>query len=480
MRKIAFGLALIAAGLFSMAYGSWTTPVNVSQSPGVDCTNPKVAFGPDGRLHMVWAAQWTTLTSDVIYVNYDGIAWSAPLKLTIASDGSCHFPDIASNARGSLAVIWEQNQEHWVRFFNGASGVWEEPFKVGESDTGNASQPKIALDNEDNIHAYWFSLSGGWSFVRSRINGTWEDQFRLSQPFHRSKEGAVAAGADGRAWVVYVEKGTDGMYRLWWRVRTATSFWSGPVRFPIPEENIELSQPHVDVDPSTNIPWTVYLRAGVPEGNNAVGLFKMDGSPFPYYPVIGFRAQHYPRIAIDGAGQKSVAVQTGQGDHGTGVSFTTQNGSGWTTPFTFAYSNGWPKLPGIAAELFGNVAVCWSSRTDSFYQAYVTTRDPVGLKRFDPPVNRSLTINISTAWRNPQITFNFSWGANPDNNDAYVRGYRIYIKRGGGDYVPLLEVGRTTFSQAISFTWTELGEKCQFAISTVSPSGLDGEKAAFF
>jgi hypothetical protein len=427
MRRTACWLAFIILGLSVAAYASWTTPVNVSQSPGVDCTNPKVAFGPDGRLHMVWAVQWTAVTTDVIYVNSDGTAWSAPLKLTTSSDGAAHFPDIASNSRGSLAVIWEQNGEHWVRFFSGSTRTWEEPFKVGEYDTGDQSQPKIALDNEDNIHAYWFSLTGGWSFVRSRIGGVWEDQFRLSQPMHRSKEGAIAAGSDGRVWVVYVEKGTDGMYRLWWRVRAATSPWSDPVRFPVPELDIEQQQPHIDVDPSTNIPWVVYLRAAVPEGNNAVGLFKMDGNPFPHFPVIDFRAQHYPRIAIDGAGLKSVAVQTGQGDHGTGISFTTQSGSGWTTPFTFASSNGWPKLPGISAEPYGNVAVCWSSRTDGFYQAYVATKDPVALKRYDPPVNRSLAITISSAWRNPSITFNFSWQANPANNDAYVRGYRISI-----------------------------------------------------
>lgn len=475
--RIGLWLVLIVLGLGSVAFGSWTTPVNVSQTPGSDCTNPKVAFGPDGRLHMVWATQWTPTTTDIIYVNYDGIAWSQPLKLTTRSAGTCHMPDIASNSKGSLAVIWEQNSEHWVRFFNGSTQAWEEPFRVGESDTGYFSQPKIALDSADNIHGYWFSLSGGWSFVRSRIGGVWEDQFRLSAPFRRSKEGAIAVGHDGTAWVVYIEKSTDGVYRIWWRQRTASTFWTDARRFPL--QDIEQQQPHIDVDPTTNIPWVVYTEAGIPEGHNAVGLFKMEGNPFPYYSVIGFRAQHYPRIAIDGTGEKSIAVQTGQGDHGTGISFTTQAGSGWTAPFTFANSNGWPKLPGIAAELYGNVAVCWSSRTGSNFQAYVTFLEPVAIKHFYPPVNRSVSISVTGAWRNPNVTFNFSWQANPGNNNAYIRGYRLYIKRGGGDFQPLLEVNGSTFSQAISFSGSDLTQKLQFAISTVSLVGIEGERATF-
>jgi len=130
----------------------------------------------------------------------------------------------------------------------------------------------------------------------------------------------------------------------------------------------------------------------------------------------------------------------------------------------------WTKAGGISADDFGNVAVCCSA----YYGAngsdvQLFSLEPISPKYFLPPVNLSATVVMSSLKTTPKITYNLSWSANPENNEAYLNGYKIYVKENTGSYQLLTSVTKSTFSQSLEFS--DFTKKRRFAISTVNLGG---------
>jgi hypothetical protein len=466
--------AVLALGLWS--FGAFTFPTNVSHS--VNSSHwPSVVFGVDGMVHMVYVVNYTDTSSDVVYVNYDGVAWSAPVKITSAADHVTTFPFIASNSKGTLAAVWEQGGETWINVFNPVTRTWGTEEMVDEAWTGYLNKPKVAVDEFDNIYCFYFTRgSGGYAYVKARINGVWEARFRVNLNRLRTKEGMIAVGKDGVIWVAYANKLVGGQYKIYFRTRTKDTGWSGG-RTTAGSATTE-EQAYLAIDPTTNIPWVSYMGNEGTEGSNFVDLVKLDLKDYPRERVIPERLEHYPRLAIDNEGKGHIAVQIGQGDNGTGIIYTNNVDGPWTTPIVFPNSGGGPKLPNIAADPYGNVAVVWDSMIDMIPQAWFTSRYPVELKHAYPPAGRSMKIDITGAMRSYSLTYNLSWAKNPDNNDTFIRGYKIYKKVGEGDFEFLMEVDKTVFAQSLAFT--DLLGKVQFAISTVTTAGFEGERVPFF
>jgi hypothetical protein len=467
-------LSILALGLWS--FGAFTFPVNVSNS-SVSSQWPAVCFGTDGMVHMVWVVTYSATSSDVMYVNYDGVTWSTPVKITATPDHGRTFPFIACNDKGTLAVVWEQSGgETWINVFDYVKRTWGTEEMVDEAWTGYLNKPKVALDPYGNIYCFYFTRGLGYAYTKCKINGVWEARFRVNLNRLRTKEGMIAVAGDGRIWVAYSNKMTNGQYKVYFRTRTKDTPFSGG-RAPSPGKTTE-EQAYLAVDPTTNIPWVTYMGNEGTEGSNFVNLVKLDEKNYPRESVIPERLEHYPRLAIDSEGKGHVAVEIGQGDNGTGIIYTNNVDGPWTTPIDLPNSGGGPKLPNIAADPYGNVAVVWDSMIDMVPQAWFTSRYPVEIKHFYAPAGRSVKIGITGTMHDYALTYTLSWAKNPDNNDKFIRGYRIYKKTGAGDYEFVVEVDKTVFSQ--SFNFTALLGKVQFAISTVSTAGFEGERVSFF
>jgi len=465
-------LSVLALGLWS--FGAFTFPANVSNS-SVSSQWPSVCFGMDGMIHMVWVVTYSKTSSDVVYVNYDGVTWSTPVKITPAADHIRTFPFIAGNNKGTLAVVWEQAAETWINVFDPVQKTWGTPEMVDEAWTGYLNKPKVALDNDDNIYCFYFTRGLGYGFTKSRINGVWEARFRVNMPGLRTKEGMIGVANDGRIWVAYGNKMLGGQYKIRFRTRTKDTPWSGG-QAPSPGKTTE-EQAYLAIDPITDVPWVAYMGNNGTEGANFIDLVKLDEKTYPREHVIPPRLEHYPRLAIDNEGKGHVAVEIGQGDNGNGVIYTNNVSGTWAPAVVFPNSGGGPKMPNIAADPYGNVAVVWDSMIDMVPQVWFTSRDPVEIKHFYAPVSRSMKIAVTGAMHDYSLTYTLNWAKNPDNNDKFIRGYRIYKKIAGGDYEFVLEVNNTTFSQ--TFNFTGLLGKVQFAISTVSTAGFEGERVSF-
>ncbi len=466
-------LSVLALGLWS--FGQFTFPVNVTQS-GFDSRWPSVCFSPDGVAHLTWVVNYSTTSSDVLYVNYDGATWSAPVKVTPTPDYVRTFPFIACNANGMLAVIWEQsNGETWVNTYDPVLAAWGVPEMIDEQITGYLSKPKVALDSFNNIYCFYFTRGMGWGWTKCRINGVWENHFRVNIPGLRTKEGMIGVGNDGKVWVGYCNKMFGGNYELFYRTRTKDIGWSEAIN-PSGSTHTE-EQAYLAIDPTTNIAWVSYMGNTGQEGSNYVDLIKLDGLTNPREHVIEERLEHYPRLAIDSEGKGHVAVQIGQGDNGTGVIYTNKVSGAWETPIVFPNSGGGPKMPNMASDPYGNVAVVWDSMVDMIPQVWFTSRYPVELKHSYPPINCSLTVSVPSVFSGNSTTYTLNWEKNPDNNDTYIRGYKIYKKAGEANFELEKEVDKSTFSYSLTFTGAQA--KYQFAISAVTTAGFEGDKVIF-
>jgi hypothetical protein len=469
---VLFGLALILAPL---SYGQWSDPINVSKTPFVFSRFPSVAFGPDGIVHMVWAELYGSHSGDVKYTTYDGQNWSDPITLTENQDYYIEFPFVRVSRSGLVAVVWRWGDVCALRVYNPKAKAWERTTIVGDE---GSNMPIVALDSYDNIYVYYFNLGGGEVYTRSRINGVWENSKYMNVSNQRATEGYIGAAPDDTIWVVWQEKNDIGDYKLVYRTRNRNGWLMSGEEYV---NTIGLSQalPCIAFDPNTGVPYIVCLGMGVNEGDNAVIEFTMNNQDNPRNLVIPARLEHYTRNVVDAFGVRHVATEDGPGDFGSGISYTNNETGQWKDIILFPYSDGNPKTPDIAADPYdGNIAICWDSFGSGYqFEAWVTFRYPVKPKYFNPPLNLSSRITYANIKTNPTVTYDLSWQKNPENNDQYLQGYRIFKKEGNGDWQAVVTVTPSEFSAKLSFNSPT--EKIQLAMATVSKIGAESSKVLF-
>ncbi len=468
-------LTLLVLSIALASFGQFTEAINFSNSPGIPSHWPDVCFGPDGVVHVVWAENYTSSTSDILYSNYDGTTWAAPIAVTPDRNGVRTFPFIACNNKGTMAVVWESNRgETWLREYDGTAKVWKTAMMLDPAVYGFLDKPKVVLDEEDNIYTFYFTRGTGLAHSKCRINGVWEPRFLLNEPGLRIKEGGIAIAPDGKIWVVYSVKHSGGDYKIYYRSRTKSTQWSASNRGILGGNSQE--QPYVAIGPD-NIPRVCYIGNAGTEGANAVNYLVIDGDKNPTQNALTASIYHLPRIAVDNENYSHIAVEWGQGDHGLAIRMANNVGGHWNPYVTMPMSGGGPKLPGISAEAYGNIAVVWDSMLDGSFEAWFASRYPVVVKHFYAPVNLSATITIDNMKSAPTIKYVLNWEKNPANNDQFIKGYKIYKKTGSGEFQLFLEPAKTVFS--VELGNLSASEKYQFAISTVSLTGLEGDKVTF-
>lgn len=477
MKRIACLLAMLAVVSLG-AFAQFDHPINVSNTPNTPSMWPQVAFGADGILHIVWAEYWTGSNSDILYATYDGTTISTPIKLSNPGPKLCYFPFIAVGTKGKIAVIWGQYDEHWMNIYDPVAKAWGGAQMIGDLNTGSGflSRPKVAIDPDGNVFAFYFKQMGGKIFSRANINGVWEPQKLLNGGY--AKEGGICAAPDGRVYACFDAK-MEGGYKVVFKWRTKNTDWSGPYLIKLGNEQ---AQPYLGVGSAPDsIPYLSYLGSTSREGSNYINIATIDLNTNPAVAVVGPSAYHYPRVAVDDLGFPHIASQFGQGDHGLGIVYFTKESGEWKGGGILPDSQGEPKLPGIASDLFGNIAVSYDSFTNGTKEAYFVTRYPVVIRRFEPPLNPAVTITASGFMMSaPSVTYNLSWEKNPDNNDAYIQGYRIYRSVGGGTPHLVIEVSKDTLSYQLTYTSaSDLAQKSQFFISTVTLGGNEGDKVSF-
>jgi hypothetical protein len=139
-----------------------------------------------------------------------------------------------------------------------------------------------------------------------------------------------------------------------------------------------------------------------------------------------------------------------------------------------------PKIQGISTEPTGNVAVCqsgWVDHGNGGSDIWVYSLRNIEPHIYYPPLNPSSTIILKSARRNREITYNLSWAANPQNSEAALEGYQIYVDEGSGVYSTLVKVAKTALTAAAKFT--DLTKRRLFAVTAVGLGGIESDMVYF-
>jgi hypothetical protein len=426
------------------------------------------AFGPDGVLHIIYGDEYGS-GDTVWYVSYNGTTASTPFALTSPGMRG-ERPNIAVSRRGVVVGTWGTIADKgiYMRVYDPKTAAWGavEAVKIGYG----YEEPMPVIDTAGDIVIFW-SDADGRAYTRAKIGGVWETERRMNSGY--GKQGGVAMGQDGWIWAVWREK--QGLnYKNFFAKRTKTSAWTTATL--LTSTGGSSSHPHITVGPN-NIPVVVWGDIDEALENGSEVKLMRPGVDSVREVLVPFAMQHYPRAAVDSANKIHVALQLGGGDYGDGLRYI-HNVTGSWSPIQTVLST-YPKLPGIAADPFGNVAAsqCNVVQATDKSQVFVWSLTPIAPHYFYAPKNVGATIKVTSAKRSPGVTYNLSWSANPQNNDADLQGYAIYVKEGTGAYQPLLTVSKTTLSAELKFT--DLSKKRRFAVATVAQGGGESEMVEF-
>jgi len=474
MKKLCFILISVAL-VWSIQFGQeMSAPINVSKSPTNASKWGQCAFGPGGKIHIVWEEDYRDSGgSDIFYVSYDGKNWKGPVNLKNSKHVDCRRPFVCTNENGQVFVTWDQHSGCYFVEYDPEEDKWSSPFQVSTPDFGG-DESYVAADSDGNVYIAWFKDVGGAKcYSRSRINGQWENIFRLSSGNRRSTQVCIAAGKDDRIWTIWREKQPNREYKIYYRKRTKNTAWSDAR--PINWGGASQTHPYISVGPD-DVPVVTY--ADIDRGTSAAEswICFIDEAQFPREKVIPLSLQHYSRTVIDKDFNMHLAWQIGGLDHGRGIKYKHNWGGGWTEAKVMPNSGGGSKVPGISIDEGGNLAIVWSSSTEgSDKEVWLSTLYPI--IPLYPPINRILNISISNLRDAPEIVYDMNWESNPENDQSRIKGYNIYKKENDGKWELLLSVNKSTHTA--QFTFTESNIKYQFGIKTVSIHDTEGTMAIF-
>jgi len=358
------------------------------------------AFGPDGILWVVWVPGDTNSGSGgpVRVMSYDGTTFTGPAVVSGSTLVLANRPHISVSPKGHVLVSWgiAATKSVYLRIRDPQNG-WGTIETVATGKGGD--EPCAHMDASGNIHVLFSDETGGAVYACSKINGVWESVATLSLTF--GKQGSLALGSDGTAHAVWLERETSSttVFYNYYSYRTAAAAWA--TGEAVSGQSGSSNHPWVTVrqDNTPVITWQDVPYPDEPGKGSEIRVMVIGST---YELAIPLALLHYPRVAVDRNNVTHVACQAGLGDAGTGIRYT-NNGSG-VFQTVQSISGESPKLPGLAADLYGNVAATQSS--------YVTGSGGTGIWIYSvnpiqaiPPPVAAFTYSPVTGYPPLAVTF---------------------------------------------------------------------------
>lgn len=201
----------------------WSTPENVTASPG-RAINPVLVASGDDVLHLLWEE------NDRIYhtVRRSG-QWQPPRSVATGQR-----PSAGLTADGVLHVVFsnEFGGRYNVFYVAWANDTWTLPRLVSKT-SGMSTFPSLAVDRAGVVHAAWADTSPGFSVI---YHG-WLDVTWLNEPLRNARGTApvlVLDGASDELHLAYQASGINNGAREVFHLQGKKYHWSLP-------ENISMS-----------------------------------------------------------------------------------------------------------------------------------------------------------------------------------------------------------------------------------------------
>ena len=129
----------------------WSTPLNISNTPGED-ENPSISISPGDTLNVVWSGDVGN-GMDILMRRY----YSQWLRIDTISSSSAEeeFVSQTIGKNGDINVVWTKysGSQNSIVYSKREGGAWTSPFVVDEGQYANF--PAISVDTLGNIYVFW-------------------------------------------------------------------------------------------------------------------------------------------------------------------------------------------------------------------------------------------------------------------------------------------------------------------------------------
>lgn len=377
----------------SGASGGFTSPVNVSNTPG-QSRLPAIAVGGSGELHVLWW-QEPGASRDPKIINHasmqPGQAWSAPVEVSNYSflEGSVHATPVVDST-GTVHATWYSDDPTCCDIYYSSQppgGAWALPVDIS-NDAAISSQiaRSLSIGPDDTLHAVWDDHSTRVLHAERPLGGTWSTPETVfdsggNSTVHNAVIDVDPGGALHVAWA----GGTT-----WYTNKLPGGSWASPVDISgstlTANEKPSLA---ADSDGAVSVAWQ-----GIADSSR--DIFVATKPPLgtwgmPEQLTSTATQEWFPSLAVDN-GVMHVVWQEGARDNpgASKLLYSSKAGANnWTTPI--AVSQSATSFSGYAeiAARSGAVHVVWSEDESGDLEVVYST-----LAANSPPVIESLTAPV--------------------------------------------------------------------------------------
>ncbi len=192
---------------------AWSTPIRVAAG-----TSPVLKVDGAGRLQAVFSNRFLG-GYDIYHVSYRAGTWTLPVNISNTS-GASYKPALVADAEGGLYAAWMDNSPgYWTIYI----GEWDGGFWTNYPVPNARGQtPTLALAADGNLLMAWQERAptldnptGTYAIYLSELAETnrWSMPINVSDQPERDAQGAdIAVTDDGFAQLVWIENGQEVRY----------------------------------------------------------------------------------------------------------------------------------------------------------------------------------------------------------------------------------------------------------------------------
>ena len=151
----------------------WTTTEVVSTESNWTSSNPSLAVGSDGTVHIAWQDLWGAKL-EILYKRFvPGTGWTTTEVVSTESKEACREPSLAVGPDGTVHIAWQEDIETtdllsdvdiWYRRFVPGTG-WSTTEIISTESFSDSECPSLGVGPDGTVHIAWHDWTniGGWA-----------------------------------------------------------------------------------------------------------------------------------------------------------------------------------------------------------------------------------------------------------------------------------------------------------------------------
>ena len=372
---LAVSLAVVPAG----AAPTWR-PATTLTDPTDDSLDQHVAADAQGNVTAVWRSTDGGATYSVQTASRpSGGTWSAPLPLSDAAQ-SAFAPEVVVDPAGNATAVWyRSNGTKYVvqASTRPAGGGWTPAVDLSET-SQDAFLPALATTPSGAVTVVWERSNGTNTIIQSStrsLGGVWSSPVDLSEVGQDASSARVAVDPDGRAAAVWIRKNADDEYVVQSATRPNGGAWAPPLDLSDGTRSAFAPQIALDAAGNATVAWHRSSGAGIVVQATQRALGGLWTLPVDLSDMAVDATA--PELAIDPAGNATATWFTYNGNEYLVEAATRAAGAAWAPTVKVSPT---PDAvdPVVTMDSAGTATLAWFQSNGGGTDVLLASRRPLG------------------------------------------------------------------------------------------------------